>query len=69
MKQEIDTIKRRYVKPASMTIELRPRGILLTGSAGGMGGRDNYTPDDDNPFGGGGGAKARSVWNEWDQNN
>ncbi len=64
MIQEYDTIKRRYVKPASRMVELQHLTTLLTGSQDGMGGRDNYTPDDDNPFGGGGGAKARSVWDE-----
>jgi len=34
-----------------MVVELQHR-TLLTGSQDGMGGRDNYTPDDDNPFGG-----------------
>ncbi len=42
MKQEIDTIKRRYVKPASMTIELRHRGMLLTGSQGMQSMRNGY---------------------------
>lgn len=44
--------KRKYEKPTSRTIVLHHRTTLLAGSPGGLDDRDNYTPDDSNPFGG-----------------
>lgn len=44
--------KRRYEKPAVRTVELQQTEQLLQGSPGGVGNRGNYTPVDDNPFGG-----------------
>ena len=42
MIQEYDTIKRRYVKPASRTVELQHLTTLLTGSQGMQSMRNGY---------------------------
>jgi len=46
-----DNRRRRYEKPSVRVVELHSRTMILAGS-GGFRGRDPYTPDDDNPFGG-----------------
>ena len=46
MKREINQ-RRPYVRPAMLVYELRETSRLLVGSAGD---RDNYTPNDVNPF-------------------
>ena len=42
--------KKKYEKPSMQVFELRLQPQILAGS--GLGGRDPYTPTDDNPFGG-----------------
>ena len=42
--------KKKYEKPSMQVFELRLQSQILAGS--GLGGRDSYTPTDDNPFGG-----------------
>ena len=42
--------KRFYEKPQMEVFELRQQPQILAGS--GLGGRDPYSPTDDNPFGG-----------------
>lgn len=51
-KMKKENRKRRYEKPAVRTVELQQTAQLLQGSPGGVGNRGNYTPVDDNPFGG-----------------
>ena len=47
--KEIKT-RKTYEKPSMQVFELRQQPQILAGS--GLGGRDPYSPTDDNPFGG-----------------
>lgn len=44
--------RRPYERPRMWVVPLQQRTQLLAGSPGGFGERPDYTPDDDNPFGG-----------------
>ena len=42
--------KENYEAPSTTVVDLKFEGLICQ-SPGGVGGRDGYTPDDDNPFG------------------